>query len=51
MLTVKACSQIGVFTEWSHEVIHSLFFGKYISYDHHLLFENVSNFMEIPELE
>ena len=36
MLNVTACSETGVFTGWSVEVFHSLYFRKYISYAHYL---------------
>ena len=38
MLTVKACCEKLLFTEWSDEVFYSLLFRKYISYDHHFFF-------------
>ena len=51
MLTVKACSETALFSEWSKQVLHILWFLKYISYDDHHLFPNVENLMYIPEME
>ena len=51
MLTVKACYETALFREWSKQVFHSLYFWKYISYDNHPFFQNVSNLMYIPEMQ
>ena len=45
MLTVEGYSETAIFREWCIQVFDSLYFGKYISYDDLLFFENVSNLM------
>ena len=39
MLSVKASSETGLFTEWSDKVSQSHYFSKYINYDHHRLLQ------------
>ena len=51
MLSVKACSETTLFTEWSDEVFHSLKFRQHISYEHDLFFQYVWNLMEIAKME
>ena len=51
MLTLKGSSETPPFREWSHELFDNLYFRKYISYDDFLFFENVSNLIDIPEME
>ena len=34
MFTVKGWSETALFREWSNQVFDSLYFRKYISYDH-----------------
>ena len=41
MLTVNVCSETALFKECSNQAFHGLEFRKYISYDHHLLFQTV----------
>ena len=51
ILTVKAFYETLLLRQWSNQDFQSLSFWKYVSYDHHLFFQNVSNLIEIAEME
>ena len=47
MLTVEGCFETAVNSEWRDEALDGRQFGKYISYEDPLFFENVQNLMEL----
>ena len=50
MSLVEGCSQTGLFRHLSNDVFRSPWIKKHISYDCHLFFENVPNWMEIYKM-
>ena len=50
MLTVHKCSENGIFSHLSDHAFCSLYFLKYISYEAHLFFEKVQNFLQSLEV-
>ena len=51
ILTVKGCSEMGLFRHLSNHVFRSCNFLKYISYDGHLFFQNVQSLIYISEMK
>ena len=51
MLTIEGCSETGPFRHLSNHVFRSIYFRKYISYEAHLLFQNVQNFKYISDMK
>ena len=51
MLSVKGCSQTRLFRHLSNHLFRSRYFGKYISYEGHLLLANVLNWIQILEMQ
>ena len=51
MLIVKGISEMVFFKEWSKQLFLRVQFKKSSSYENHLFFQNVSNFIYIPEIE
>ena len=51
MLTIERCSEILLFRHSSKHVIRRPLFWKSITYERHLFFQNVQNFMLSSEME
>ena len=51
MLIIKGSSEMGLFRHLSNHVFRSLVVQKYVSYEGHLLFENVENCILIVKME
>ena len=51
MLTVEGCFDRALNSERRDQALHGRYFGKYLSYQDLLFFENVQNLREIPSME